>query len=104
MSSPAPGAARRGWPWFAVVMWLAGGLLLAFIVLPVLRLAVAAPPSGLRQAAATAGVRDATLLSLQAAAITAAAVILLIVTLSTFLVFRALASGRLVARTGCADS
>jgi molybdate/tungstate transport system permease protein len=52
-------------------MWLAGGLLLAFIVLPIIRLAVAAPPSSLRQAAATAGVRDATLLSLQAAAITA---------------------------------
>jgi molybdate/tungstate transport system permease protein len=52
-------------------MWLAGGLLLAFIVLPIIRLIVAAPPSALRQAATTAEVRDATLLSLQAAAITA---------------------------------
>src|SRR5690242_11556648 len=71
MSTPVPGPARRGWPWFAVVMWLAGGLMLAFIAAPLVRLAVAAPPSALRQAAATAQVRDATLLSLQAAAITA---------------------------------
>ena len=33
VSPRLPGPARRGWPWFAVVMWLAGGLLLAFIVL-----------------------------------------------------------------------
>lgn len=71
MSTPVPGPARRGWPWFAVVMWLAGGLMLAFIAVPLVRLAVAAPPSALRQAATTAQVRDATLLSLQAAAITA---------------------------------
>lgn len=71
MSSQVPGSARRGWPWFAVVTWLASGLLLAFIVLPLIRLVVAAPPSSLRQAAAAAEVRDATLLSLQAAAITA---------------------------------
>src|ERR1700758_5286358 len=71
MSNPVPGAARRGWPWFAVVMWLAGGLRLALIVLPIIRLAVAAPPSSLRQAAATPEGRDATLLSLQAAGITA---------------------------------
>src|SRR6185437_13888791 len=85
MSSPAPGTARHGWPWFTVVMWLAGGLLLAFIVLPIIRLAVAAPPSSLRQAAATAGVRDATLLSLQAAAITAAIATLLGVPLAYLL-------------------
>ena len=85
MSSPVPEAARRGWPWFAVVMWLAGGLLLAFIVLPLLRLAAAAPPSSLRQAAATAQVRDATLLSLQAAAITAGIATLLGVPLAYLL-------------------
>ena len=52
-------------------MWTAGGLLLAFIVLPIVRLAATSPPASLRQAAATAAIRDATLLSLQAAAITA---------------------------------
>jgi molybdate/tungstate transport system permease protein len=71
MSYRAPGPTGRGWPWFTVAMWLASGLLLAFIVLPIVRLLGAAPPSTLRQAAATAEVRDATLLSLQAAAITA---------------------------------
>jgi len=85
MSTRVPGAARRGWPWFAVVMWLASGLLLAFIVLPIIRLAVAAPPSSLRQAAATADVRDATLLSLQAAAITAGIATLLGVPLAYLL-------------------
>ena len=64
----------RGWPggWFGVVMWLLGGLLLAFIVLPVVRLATTSSVSSLRQAAETTAIRDATLLSLQAAAITAA--------------------------------
>jgi molybdate/tungstate transport system permease protein len=66
-------------------MWLAGGLLLAFIVLPIIRLAVAAPPASLRQAAADAGVRDATLLSLQAAAITAGIATLLGVPLAYLL-------------------
>ena len=53
-------------------MWTAGGLLLAFIVLPIVRLVVTSPPGSLRQAATTAAIRDAILLSLQAAAITAA--------------------------------
>ena len=71
--SPAGPPARR-WPggWFGAAMWTAGGLLLAFIVLPIVRLAATSPPASLRQAAATAAIRDATLLSLQAAAITAA--------------------------------
>jgi len=69
-----PGAPGRRWPagWFSAAMWLLGGLLLAFIVLPVIRLAATSPPGALRQAADTAAIRDATLLSLQAAAITAA--------------------------------
>jgi molybdate/tungstate transport system permease protein len=54
------------------MMWTLGGLLLAFIVLPIVRLAVTSPPGSLRQAATTAAIRDATLLSLRAAAITAA--------------------------------
>ena len=65
--------ARRGPAgWFGAGLWLLGGLLLAFIVLPIVRLAATSSVTGLRQAAATAAVRDATLLSLQAAAITAA--------------------------------
>jgi ABC-type sulfate transport system permease component len=64
----------RRWPggWFGAAMWTLGGLLLAFIVLPIVRLAATSPPAALRQAAATAAIRDAILLSLQAAAITAA--------------------------------
>jgi len=53
-------------------MWTLGGLLLAFIVLPIVRLVATSPVASLRQAATTAAIRDATLLSLQAAAITAA--------------------------------
>ena len=68
------GAPVRRWPggWFGAVMWTLGGLLLAFIVLPIVRLAATSPVASLRQAATTAAIRDATLLSLQAAAITAA--------------------------------
>ena len=57
--------------WFAVVTWLLGGLLLAFIVLPIIRLVTTSSVASLRQAAGMAAVRDAILLSLQAAAITA---------------------------------
>ncbi|HEV2256898.1 MAG TPA: ABC transporter permease [Streptosporangiaceae bacterium] len=74
MSTAAAGPPGRRWPggWFGAAMWTAGGLLLAFIVLPIVRLAATSPPASLRQAATTATIRDATLLSLQAAAITAA--------------------------------
>jgi molybdate/tungstate transport system permease protein len=63
----------RSWPsgWFGVVIWLLGGLLLAFIVLPIIRLATTSSVASLRDAAGMAAVRDAILLSLQAAAITA---------------------------------
>jgi molybdate/tungstate transport system permease protein len=67
-----PSASRRAAGWFGAGLWLLGGLLLAFIVLPIVRLAATSSVAGLRHAAATAAVRDATLLSLQAAAITAA--------------------------------
>ena len=72
MSATAARASR--WPggWFGALAWTLSGLLLAFIVLPLVRLAVTSPPGSLRQAAAIPAVRDATLLSLQAAAITAA--------------------------------
>ena len=63
----------RSWPsgWFGVVTWLLGGLLLAFIVLPIIRLVTTSSVASLRQAAGMAAIRDAILLSLQAAAITA---------------------------------
>jgi molybdate/tungstate transport system permease protein len=57
--------------WFGVVTWLLSGLLLAFIVLPIIRLVTTSSAASLHQAASTAAIRDATLLSLQAAAITA---------------------------------
>lgn len=71
--SPA-GAPVHRWPggWFGAMTWTLGGLLLAFIVLPIVRLTATSPPGSLRQAATTGAIRDATLLSLQAAAITAA--------------------------------
>ena len=47
------------------------GLLIAFIVLPLVRLGASATPGSVRAAAANAQVRDAVLLSLQDAAITA---------------------------------
>jgi molybdate/tungstate transport system permease protein len=73
---PGQEAARdktRRWPSssFEAITWLLGGLLLAFIVLPLIRLGATSSISNLHQAAASAQVRDATLLSLQAAAITA---------------------------------
>jgi molybdate/tungstate transport system permease protein len=71
-----------------VVIWLLGGLLLAFIVLPILRLATTSSVASLRQAADTAAIRDATLLSLQAAAITAGIATLLGVPLAYLLARR----------------
>lgn len=69
---PARGSARRGpGSAFGAILWLLGGLLLAFIVLPLIRLGATSSISSLRQAAASAQIRDATLLSLQDAAITA---------------------------------
>ncbi len=66
-------------------MWLLGGLLLAFIVLPIVRLATTSSVTSLRHAADTAAIRDATLLSLQAAAITAGIATLLGVPLAYLL-------------------
>ena len=64
---------RRLWPSgaFQALLWLASGLLLALIVLPLVRLAATSSVSGLSSAASDAEVRDAILLSLQDAAITA---------------------------------
>jgi molybdate/tungstate transport system permease protein len=74
---PASSRARR-WPSsaFGAVSWLLGGLLLAFIVLPLIRLGATASVRSLHQAAASAQIRDATLLSLQDAVITAGIAVL----------------------------
>jgi molybdate/tungstate transport system permease protein len=52
-------------------MWLLGGLLVAFIVVPVARLVTTSSPASLGHAAADPGIRGALLLSVEAAAITA---------------------------------
>jgi molybdate/tungstate transport system permease protein len=87
----------RRWPSgaFAAIMWLLGGLLLAFIVLPLIRLGATSSISSLHQAAASAQIRDATLLSLQAAAITAGIATLFGVPLA-FLLARRTFRGRAV--------
>lgn len=69
-------------------MWVLGGLLVAFILLPLVRLATTSPVSSLTHAAETAAVRDAILLSLQDAAITAAVATILGVPLAYVLARR----------------
>lgn len=64
----AGGRPRGGAQIFA---WLLGGLLIAFILLPLVRLGAGSSAGGLRAAASSAEVRDAILLSLQDAAIAA---------------------------------
>lgn len=73
VTAVTPARHARGWPsgWFGVVTWLLGGVLLAFIVLPIIRLVTTSSVMSLRHAADAAAIRDAVLLSLQAAAITA---------------------------------
>ncbi|MGH2874502.1 MAG: ABC transporter permease [Solirubrobacteraceae bacterium] len=62
---------RRPRGGFQAVAWVVSGLLLAFILLPLVRLAASSAPAGLRHAAASSEIRSAILLSLQDAAITA---------------------------------
>ncbi|MBO0830893.1 MAG: ABC transporter permease [Actinobacteria bacterium] len=92
--APGRASASRGfgsWPSgaFGAIIWLLGGLLLAFVVLPLIRLAATSSIGSLRQAAASAQIRDATLLSLQAAAITAGIATLFGVPLAYLLARRA---------------
>ncbi|WP_326836887.1 ABC transporter permease [Amycolatopsis rhabdoformis] len=56
---------------FPALLWTASGLLLGFILLPVFGLITATSPGGLRAAVANEEIRDAVLLSVQDAAITA---------------------------------
>jgi molybdate/tungstate transport system permease protein len=79
-------AARR-WPvgLFPAVVWLLGGLLLAFILLPLLRLVTTSSVASLDRALADADIRDALVLSVQDAAITAVLATLLGVPLAYLL-------------------
>jgi molybdate/tungstate transport system permease protein len=56
---------------FPALLWVAGGVLLGFILVPVFGLISATSPGSLRDAAADDAIRDALLLSVQDAAITA---------------------------------
>jgi molybdate/tungstate transport system permease protein len=91
-------SARRAWPSgvFQALLWLASGLLIAFIVLPLVRLAATSSPSSLINAASEAEVRDAIVLSLQDAAITAAIATLLGVPLAYLLARRRIPAPGLV--------
>ncbi len=55
-----------------MLLWVLSGLLIAFILLPLVRLTASSSPASLRAAAANSEIRDAILLSLRDAAITAA--------------------------------
>lgn len=73
---------------FPALLWVAGGLLLGFILLPVLGLVTATSPGSLRSAVANEEIRDALLLSVQDAAITAVIATVLAVPLAYLLARR----------------
>lgn len=73
---------------FPALLWLAGGLLLGFILLPVLGLVAATSPGSMDTALASSAIRDALLLSLKTAAITAVVATLLGVPLAYLLARR----------------
>jgi len=93
------GAFPAAWPGlrrglFYAVTWLLAGLLLAFIVLPLVRLTLATSPSQLADAVRTAEIRSAIWLSLRDAALTAVVAAVLGIPLAWLL-----ARGRLPARS-----
>jgi molybdate/tungstate transport system permease protein len=77
-------------------MWLLSGLLIAFVLLPLVRLAASTPPKSLHAAAASGEVRDAILQSLVDAAITAGIATVLGVPLAYLLARRRLPAPALV--------
>ena len=83
-------ALRRRWPsgLFLAVMWLLSGLLLGFILVPLLRLVTTTSVGSLGRALADADLRAALLLSVQDAAITAVLATLLGVPLGYLLARR----------------
>jgi molybdate/tungstate transport system permease protein len=86
----------RSWGGFQVLMWLLSGLLIAFVLLPLVRLAASTPPGSLHAAAASGEVRDAILQSLKDAAITAGIATVLGVPLAYLLARRRLPAPALV--------
>jgi len=90
VSVAATRSGRAAWPFgaFQWLMWMLGGLLIAFILLPLVRLAGTSSVTSLTHAAETAAIRDAILLSLQDAAITAGLATLVGVPLAYVLAFR----------------
>ena len=81
MSAAARGPSRS----LLLVFWLAGGVLLAFILLPLLQIVVSQTPARLEHVAAMAEVRSAIVLSLEAAFATTAIACLLGVPLAYLL-------------------
>lgn len=68
---PGGAIARVSRVTFSPLVWLTSALLVAFILLPLVRLALSTSPADLSDAAADAAVRDAIVLSLKDAGITA---------------------------------
>lgn len=75
----------NGRGWFPALLWLASGLLVAFILLPVAGLVSATSPGSVDTALADTRIRDALLLSVSSAAITAVVATLLGVPLAYLL-------------------
>lgn len=84
-TGPRRGPGRMTSGLFPALMWLASGLLLAFILLPVIRLVTSGSPASLGAAMADSQIRDALLLSLRDAGITAVVGTLLAVPLAYLL-------------------
>lgn len=91
-------AAKRGGSpaLFSALLWLAGGLFLGFVLLPILRLVGTSSPDGLHNALTDAAIRDAVVLSVQDAAITAVLATLLGVPLAYLLARRSFPGRALV--------
>jgi molybdate/tungstate transport system permease protein len=92
LNGAVDGTLRRRWTakrlpigLFPAVVWLASGLLLGFILLPVIGLVTTSSPGSLGAALASADFRDALMLSVQDAAITAVLATLLAVPLAYLL-------------------
>jgi molybdate/tungstate transport system permease protein len=84
-TGPGRGPGRISSGLFPALMWLASGLLLGFILLPVIRLVTSSSPASLGAALADSQIRDALLLSLQDAGIAAVVGTLLAVPLAYLL-------------------
>ncbi len=93
---PAAAAPRLGRAAFYAGAWLLGGLLILFIVLPLVRLFVATSPATLSSALHDPGIVDSIRLSLQDAAITAVVAAILGVPLAYVLARQRVPGGSLI--------